>query len=391
MGTGTPPLPLPPEQHGTTTTDQVRELLQFLREENSANRESVRVESESSRALLLHTLQIVAVPVTIALAIAGFFGWRSIDSFKESLQTELRSEAKRQTDAEISRMQEEVRQRINDQFQTPTIQKVVTQAAVQATTASANSLIKSQVEKEVKNRVAAEQGTIKKTVVEQTAVAVKTMTPEIESLVKTAVDAKVQNVVEPVARQVSGLSSEFYRIRQFAVKVDFVFPLDQKNAQESKVALCSLYFRKNGVPVAELGLLNKALTEIIEPAREEKSLSGTEDLYPPFQGLISKPIGILDGIDSLSLEFSFGPGAYDESKMFFHTIKEIRVQLSINSVPFDTIHVNGTELNFPKDVGSLPVVYGQPTFSIRHDLPSSMFHDTKKEYQRLTTTPSTGP
>lgn len=56
---------------------QTRELLQFLRVANDANRTAVRNDAEANRKLLLDTVKIVSIPVAVLIAVAAWFGFRS--------------------------------------------------------------------------------------------------------------------------------------------------------------------------------------------------------------------------------------------------------------------------------------------------------------------------
>ena len=145
-------------------SDDAKELLQFLREENEANRRAVRDDAEANRKLLLDTVKIVSVPVGILILIAGWMGFRSIGDLKSTLE----SEAQQSTQAEIARMQTEIRTRLSEQFQTPALQQAVKDAAVEATKTAADPLIKSEVASQVKARIDAERPTIEAAVTQQT-------------------------------------------------------------------------------------------------------------------------------------------------------------------------------------------------------------------------------
>ncbi len=191
-------LPQPP------APDQTRELLQFLREENTSYREALRDEGEASRKLLLDTVKFASIPLAVIIAIAAGLGFQSLRDLKQTLQTE----ARRETKAEITRMQTEIHNTLKDQFQTPALQKMVKEAAGDATKTAAEPLIKTEVATQVKSRVDAERGRIGSAVTEQTHAAVEEMSSKIDSLVKTSVDDRVQSEVEPVLKQVTELKNE---------------------------------------------------------------------------------------------------------------------------------------------------------------------------------------
>jgi len=181
-----------------------KELLEFLRKENDAARTTVREESDANRKLLTDSLKVIAYPVTAALAILSFLGFRSVKEMKDNIQTE----AKSQTSAEVIRMQEEIRRRLSEQFQAPNLKAIVSQAARDATSTTAQPLIKAEVNTQVSRSVEAQKGVISQNVKDQTQQAVKQMGTTIESYVRNAVDSKVSAAVDPVSRQVRDLSNE---------------------------------------------------------------------------------------------------------------------------------------------------------------------------------------
>jgi hypothetical protein len=183
---------------------EIKELLEFLRKENDASRTAVRQDSDANRKLLTDSLKVIAYPATAALAILSFLGFRSVTEMKSTIQTE----AKAQTSAEVTRMQEEIRKRLGEQFQTPNLKAIVSEAARNATATTAQPLIKAEVNTQVGRSIEAQKGVIKQSVTDQTQQAVKQMGSTIDSYVKTAVDTKVASAVDPVAKQVRDLSNE---------------------------------------------------------------------------------------------------------------------------------------------------------------------------------------
>lgn len=202
----------PPEvQTGAvpSTSDQTKELLQFLRQENEANRAAIRTDADANRKLLLDTVKLVSIPVTALILVAGWFGFRSISDLKETLESDARGSTQAEiarmqqsTQAEITRMQGEIRSRLNEQFQTPTLRKLVEDAAKESTKTAAEPLIRTEVASQVKLRVDAEKPTIATAVTQQTQTAVKQMGSQIDSLVKSALDAKLATDVDPVIQRV---------------------------------------------------------------------------------------------------------------------------------------------------------------------------------------------
>lgn len=169
-----------------------RELLTFLREESDANRRSLREDSEANRRAFLGTLQIIAYPMAALLAIAGFLGWGSFEQVKRSIQ----EEASQETKSEIVRMQEEIRQKLAAQFETPQLQKMVKDAAAAQTQTALRPLIVQEVSTDVGRSVKEEKQTINATLVSETRKAVDQLKPTIDGIVGSRVNATVDQAVD---------------------------------------------------------------------------------------------------------------------------------------------------------------------------------------------------
>lgn len=194
-----PPTPVP------VSPSIDRETLTFLREEAAANRTTLRDEAEANRKLLSDTLRIAAYPLAVIIAVAGFFGWKSLSDLRQSVQ----DEAKQQTQAEVLRMQEEIRTKLKAEFETPQLQKMVREAATAQTGAVLLPLIEKEVSANVSRSVAAQQPTIHSTIVSETHKAVDALKPDIDSIVNSrvndtvdkSVDKQISTKVQPVLTQ----------------------------------------------------------------------------------------------------------------------------------------------------------------------------------------------
>ena len=194
---------IPEQQSGLGPSEQMRELMTFLREESSSMRDHLRNQAEADRELLSKTMKMVALPFTAILAIVAVLGFKSFADLKNSIQ----SEARKETNQEITRMQSEIRDRLNKQFESQTLREIVKDAAKEQTQTTARPLIEGEVATQVKQRVDAEQGNILRAVTEQTQLAVKQMSPQINKLIKETVDSKVQTQVEPLRKHVTELKN----------------------------------------------------------------------------------------------------------------------------------------------------------------------------------------
>jgi hypothetical protein len=179
-GAPLPPAPAPP-------SDNTQQLITFLRQESQANRDALREDSTANRELLLGAIRIVAIPVGAAIVFLGLFGFKSFSDLKDQLQ----NSATQQINSETLKMQQEIRNRLDDQFKTPVLQGLVRDAARDATEKSAKPLIEAEVKREVQDHIKAEAPQIRAAVINETKLGVAQMKPQIDSEIsKQAADAK---------------------------------------------------------------------------------------------------------------------------------------------------------------------------------------------------------
>ena len=171
------PIPdTPPSSPQQSAKDQI-ELIKFLREESAANRSALSDEYNSNRAalreqadadrkLLQHTLWIVSVPLTILIALFGWFGIKDIGAIESRAKAtldatleqnkaaaalerqkgqeavnEIRAESRKTSDAEIARADKALQAKFSDE----NIQNTIEKAAKNATEGKAKTLIEDRV------------------------------------------------------------------------------------------------------------------------------------------------------------------------------------------------------------------------------------------------------
>ena len=158
-------------------TDSTERLLTFLREESAANRTALREDAESNRQAFFGTMKIIAYPLAVVLAIAGFIGFKSARDLMDSI----RQEGKRASDAEILRMRGEIRDTLKAQFEGPNIRSIVKDAARESTESSAAPLIKQEVVGQVRAQIQSERPEIHDAVVSETKKGVAEMQPLLDA------------------------------------------------------------------------------------------------------------------------------------------------------------------------------------------------------------------
>jgi hypothetical protein len=166
LGTGSPHTP-----------DNTERLLNFLLQENAAHRDALREDSKANREMLLGTIRLVSIPVAAAILFLGLFGLKSFSDLKD----QLRASASEQIDAETKRMQQEIRDKLREQFETSALQQMVKSAARDATDAAAKPLIKQEVISQVQAHIQGERTQIHDVVVSETKRGVSEMQPQIDA------------------------------------------------------------------------------------------------------------------------------------------------------------------------------------------------------------------
>lgn len=135
----TPPTPPPPATPPPSSREQL-EILSFLREELQKNRDALRDESEAVRNLFTKTASIAAIPLSIAILIAGFFWFHSLADLKQAAVQQAQSEADL-----------EVKAKLREEFSTDRIRETIRTAAEDAAQKEARPLIQQGVDAELRS------------------------------------------------------------------------------------------------------------------------------------------------------------------------------------------------------------------------------------------------
>jgi hypothetical protein len=154
----------------------------------------VRNQGEKDRAyfdqLFRRTMWAIGIIVATGIGLATFFGLRSLADMKE--------EMKRQTQAEIGNMRAEVRKRIDAEFQTPEITRLVQTVARERASEEINRIIFEQVSRQVQAAVKGQEGEIRKAVSQETQGAVARLGSTIDEAVAKQIRPKVETSLRPL-------------------------------------------------------------------------------------------------------------------------------------------------------------------------------------------------
>jgi hypothetical protein len=162
--------------------------------------EFVRTQGEKDRAyfdqLFTRTMWSIGLIIAVGIGLATFFGLRSLSDMKD--------EMRKQTQAEIANMRAEVRNRIDAEFQTPAITRLVQAVAKERASDEINRVIFEEVSKQVKAAVKSQEGEIRKAVTQETQSAVARLGSTIDATVAKQIKDKVEASVRPLELQVAG-------------------------------------------------------------------------------------------------------------------------------------------------------------------------------------------
>lgn len=176
--------------------DNIERVVSFLRQENDAHRQALREDSKANRDLLIGAIRLVSIPVAAAILVIGWFGLKSFSDLKE----QLRDSAAEQLKTETARMQSEIRERLDKQFQTANLQQTVRDAARDATQAAAAPLIRREVTQQVQSHIRAEVPEIHSAVLRETQKGVSALQPTIDSEITkqaNAAESRIQAQIAP--------------------------------------------------------------------------------------------------------------------------------------------------------------------------------------------------
>jgi hypothetical protein len=334
--TPAPPQPDPP-------SEQFRQLLQFMRDENEAYRKASREEAEAAREVLSDSIKIVAYPVAIAglffTLLISFAGWMGLRSWHD-MKVTIRAQADDATRAEVRAMRQKIQHRLDDEFQDTKIKSTIQQAARDATTTVARPMIQG----EVSRRVSIEQAVIRK-----------------------SYSAQFEN--------------EFNRIRDFRAIVTVAIPPTLSDPGRFSQWGPSVYLKRGKDNISEFGAQQPS-TIITSNTNAISEFVHQEDMFAPFKSaLLNKRINSLDGINRIAINLRMDEATQpkiDKLLEFLNGVTSIDIQLVLNSVTLHQVHITQAELKVSDEMRKS---LASGSYILEVPLDPSFFHNTEAEYK----------
>lgn len=137
--------------------DNQMAVLNFLRDEYQANRDAQHNEVDAIRKTINFWFTLAAAVLGVVITVAGVFGLKDIQTFKQSIEQEDHAAAQ----VEIQKMEAQLHETVQEQFKTDRIQATVHDAAQVAVHDQAPRLISDVITPEVRAAVERQSGTIK--------------------------------------------------------------------------------------------------------------------------------------------------------------------------------------------------------------------------------------
>jgi hypothetical protein len=153
--------------------------------------------------LFTKTIWCIGAVLAVGFALATFFGLNTL--------TQIREDARKAADAESVNVRAEVRKRIDDEFRSEQIKKLVREVAEDRTKNELQGVIRSEVGKGIQQQAPA----IRKAVEDETKRSVRELEPTIGSIVSKETQKRVDESVKPVQERL-GVYGEIIAVETLA-------------------------------------------------------------------------------------------------------------------------------------------------------------------------------
>ena len=174
---------------------ELKEILEFNERENQKHRDYFQM-------LYKWTAGSLTAIVIVIGGLVAFVGWHTIDDIRKQAQAATRQEIisiRQQSHdtlvKQTSEIQQQITQRLDDEFKTEAIRQTVQSAAKQQTAGALRPIITSEVRSQVSAGVKAEQQTVQRSLIQQVHQSVEDLKPTINKRVDETVGQSVSAAV----------------------------------------------------------------------------------------------------------------------------------------------------------------------------------------------------
>jgi hypothetical protein len=182
-----------------------------------------QTQIEKDRGFYKYLYTIAGAFLAFMVAVAGFFSYSNVSQMrsdmKASVDAELvalraqsvatSQEAHSTVTRELDNVRTEVEKRIQTEFRSDNIQKLISNAARDRTNNELTEIIRDETAKQVAEAILEQSPAIRKNVEDQTRVAVKELQPIIDGIVHAELEHQVKKSVAPVESEMQKMAAAF--------------------------------------------------------------------------------------------------------------------------------------------------------------------------------------
>jgi hypothetical protein len=219
-----PAPPLPPDN--TPSVIDAAAIGKIVREELDRQKqylEFAQTQIEKDRGFYKHLYTIAGGFLAFMVAVAGYFSYSSVNQMKADMKASLDAELvalRAQADAtsleaqstvarELANVRTEVEKRIETEFRSDNIVKLIGDAAKDRTNKELTGIIRDETARQVAKGILAQSPAIRKNVEDQTRAAVKELQPTINEIVSAELETQIKKSVAPVQSQMQKMAAAF--------------------------------------------------------------------------------------------------------------------------------------------------------------------------------------
>ncbi len=203
--------PVPSPLNTTEIGRVVREEL----DRNNKYLEFSQGQIEKDRNFYKHLFTIAGSFLAFMVAVAGYFSYTSVTQMRNDMKSSVEAEltglraqaeatsmqARSTVNQELANVRTEVQKRIDTEFRSDNISALVAGAAKERTEKELTGIIRAETSTQVAKGIHEQGPSIKKSVEDQTRVAVNAMQPTINGIVSKELEVQVKKSVAPVEAQ----------------------------------------------------------------------------------------------------------------------------------------------------------------------------------------------